>query len=198
MIADKKTFLIGSGLLIGFAAVFFIMFMPIFGAGQNALNYFDNLFNSISKGSAYYIPDLAEQNETYKNRDVTVTIYAGSPTQTEHTAVLFQKTGAAVETDDSQITIKGDLGTILAAAIQDADLLFPPKLLVFCLLIASQLTRKRVSLSLRLPSGWLGRSFTGSVGISLPLLLHVGVSSLQFGPFLATRIKIDPANIPIL
>jgi hypothetical protein len=111
-------------MLIGFAAVLFIMFMPIFGAGQNALNYFDNLFNSISKGSAYYIPDLAQQNETYKNRDVTVTIYAGSPTQTEHTAVLFQKTGAAVETDDSQITIKGDLGTILATAIQDADLLF--------------------------------------------------------------------------
>ena len=124
MIADKKIFLIGSGLLIGFAIVFFIMFMPIFGAGQNALNYFDNLFNSISKGSAYYIPDLAEQNETYKNRDVTVTIYSGSPTQTEHTAALFQKAGAAVETDDSQITIKGDLGTILAAAIQDADLLF--------------------------------------------------------------------------
>ena len=124
MIADKKTFFIGSGLLIGFAIVFCIMFMPIFGAGQNALNYFDNLFNSISKGSAYYIPDLAKQNEALGNREVTVTIYAGSPMQAEHTTVLFQETGATIETDGSQVTLKGDLGTILAAAIKDAELLF--------------------------------------------------------------------------
>ena len=33
MIADKKIFFIGTGLLAGFAVVFVIMFMPIFGGG---------------------------------------------------------------------------------------------------------------------------------------------------------------------
>ncbi len=124
MIADKKTFLVGAGLLVGFAVVFCIMFMPIFGAGQNALNYFDNLFNSISKGSAYYIPDLAQQNEAFKGKEVAVTIDAGSAKQAERTAMLFDKAGAAAETDGNQITLKCDLGNVLTVALEDADLLF--------------------------------------------------------------------------
>ena len=124
MIADKKTFLMGAGLLVGFAVVFCIMFMPIFGAGQNALNYFDNLFNSISKGSAYYIPDLAQQNKAYNGKEVAVTIDAGSAKQAERTAMLFDKAGAAAETDGNQITLKCDLGNVLTVALEDADLLF--------------------------------------------------------------------------
>jgi hypothetical protein len=124
MIADKKTFLMGTGLLIGFAIVFFIMFLPIFGAGQNALNYFDNLFNSISKGSANYIQDLAKQNEAFKDREIEVTINTGSPKQGEQTAMLFWKAGASAEANGTRIAIAGDLGKILAATIEDADLLF--------------------------------------------------------------------------
>jgi hypothetical protein len=127
MIADKKTFMIGTGLLIGFAVVFFIMFMPIFGAGQNALNYFDNLFNSISKGSAYYIPDLSQQNEAFSGREIDVTIQAGSAKQAEHTAMLLWKAGAAAKADGNQIALKGDLGKIMGATIEDADLLFHNK-----------------------------------------------------------------------
>lgn len=124
MIANKKTFLLGSGLLVGFAVVFCILFMPIFGGGQNALNYFDNLFNSISKGSAYYIPDLAQQNEAFSGREIDVTIQVGSAKQAEHTAMLLWKAGAAAKADGNQIALKGDLGKIMGAAIEDADLLF--------------------------------------------------------------------------
>ncbi len=124
MIADKKTFLMGSALLIGFAVVFCVMFMPIFGAGQNALNYFDNLFNSISKASAYYIPDLAKQNKAFNEREIAVTIQAGSAKQAERTTMLFWKAGAAAKADGNQIALRGELGTILAAALEDADLLF--------------------------------------------------------------------------
>ena len=124
MIADKKTFLMGSALLVGFAVVFCVMFMPIFGAGQNALNYFDNLFNSISKASAYYIPDLAKQNKAFNEREIAVTIQAGSAKQAERTNMLFWKAGAAAKADGNQIALRGELGTILAAALEDADLLF--------------------------------------------------------------------------
>ncbi|BBO72253.1 hypothetical protein DSCA_61830 [Desulfosarcina alkanivorans] len=124
MIADKKIFFMGSGLLVGFAVVFCILFMPIFGAGQNALNYFDNLFNSISKGSAYYIPDLVKKNEAFDGREVAVTIDAGSAEQAERTTMLLWKAGAAAEVDDTKVSLKGDLGRILAAGLEDADLLF--------------------------------------------------------------------------
>ncbi|MDJ0720610.1 MAG: hypothetical protein QNJ04_03225 [Desulfobacterales bacterium] len=124
MIADKKIFLIGSALLVGFAVVFCIMFMPIFGGGQNALNYFDNLFNSISKGSAYYIDDLKTQNEAFEGRELDLTIAAAISSRPEQSKLLFWKAGAAAEADGTQVTVRGDLGRILAACLEDADLLF--------------------------------------------------------------------------
>ena len=55
MIANKKTFSKGVILMILFSIVLVAMFMPLFN-GQNGLQTMDNLYNSISKGSAYYIP----------------------------------------------------------------------------------------------------------------------------------------------
>jgi hypothetical protein len=57
MIANKKEFYGGLGLLIGFVVVLAVIFSPIF-KGHNGLEYLDNLYNSISKGSAYYIPKV--------------------------------------------------------------------------------------------------------------------------------------------
>ena len=127
MIADKKIFIIGSALLVGFAAVFCIMFMPIFGGGQNALNYFDNLFNSISKGSAYYISDLKTRNEAFQGRELDLTIAAAISSRPEQSKLLFWKAGAAAEADGTQVTVRGDLGRILTACLEDAELLFHNK-----------------------------------------------------------------------
>ena len=52
MIAHRKQFTIGAALLAAFSAILVVIFLPLFD-GQNALNYMDSLFNSISKGSAY-------------------------------------------------------------------------------------------------------------------------------------------------
>ena len=60
MIANKKEFLKGLGLMAAFVIVLIIFFSPVFN-GQNGLNYLDSLYNSISKGSAYYIPKLKEE-----------------------------------------------------------------------------------------------------------------------------------------
>ena len=48
---------IGIFLMVTFIAVMVVIFMPIFD-GDNTLDYLDNLYNSISKGSAYYIPKV--------------------------------------------------------------------------------------------------------------------------------------------
>lgn len=124
MIADKKTFFTGSALLAGFLAVFSVLFMPIFGGGQNALNYLDNLYNSISKGSAYYIQDLQTQNDVYAGREVDVTLKTASTIQAEQTAKLFWKAGAAADVGGDEITVRGDLGRILSAGLEDAELMF--------------------------------------------------------------------------
>ena len=50
-----------------FAAVFISIFMPLFG-GKNGLEYLDNLYNSISKGSAYYIDAVRKDVQTIRHQ----------------------------------------------------------------------------------------------------------------------------------
>ena len=46
MIANKKEFYGGFGMLIGFFVILIIVFSPVF-KGQNGLDYLDSLYNSI-------------------------------------------------------------------------------------------------------------------------------------------------------
>jgi hypothetical protein len=124
MIADKKTFSMGALMLTGFLAVLVAMFMPLFGGGQNALNVMDNLYNSISKGSAYYIPGLIADNQDYLGREISVSIKVPSADQAENTAKLFWKAGVAAEVNGDTLAIKGGLGKITGACLEDADALF--------------------------------------------------------------------------
>ena len=52
MIARKKDFYTGFGLIVAFTIILIVIFMPLLG-GKNALEELDMLYNSISKGSAY-------------------------------------------------------------------------------------------------------------------------------------------------
>ena len=66
MIADKKKFYLGLGMLVMFTVVLVLIFMPLLEGGKNGLNYLDSLYNSISKGSAYYIPAVKEESAAFK------------------------------------------------------------------------------------------------------------------------------------
>ncbi|MBW1861088.1 MAG: hypothetical protein JRJ02_01780, partial [Deltaproteobacteria bacterium] len=85
MIEHKKKFFGGLGLMIGFLIVLIIFFSPIFG-GENGLDYLDNLYNSISKGAAYYIPKVKSESDQYRGNSVSVTLAMGSKRQAEQIA----------------------------------------------------------------------------------------------------------------
>jgi hypothetical protein len=123
MIADKKEFYGGFGLLVGFFVVLAIMFMPIF-EGQNALNYLDSLYNTISKGSAYYIPKLRKDVADFKGEPIAITIGMKDPKKAEQTALLFSKSEAAAEVSGSDIKISGDFTKIMGNCLDDADNMF--------------------------------------------------------------------------
>lgn len=123
MIAEKKLFYKGFGLIIGFFIVLVAMFMPLFG-GQNALNYMDNLYNSISKGSAYYIPAMIADNNEYKGKQVEMELAFATENQAKETAALFQAGGAEVTGNDLKLFIKGDIGSILDNCLSDSDIMF--------------------------------------------------------------------------
>ncbi|MBL0715153.1 MAG: hypothetical protein JJV98_15805 [Desulfosarcina sp.] len=123
MIAHKKEFYSGAGMMVLFAAVLVVIFMPVFN-GQNGLNYLDTLFNSISKGSAYYIPALQDEAASYAGKNVEMTLALADENQARQTSLLFQKGGALVNVSGSRLSVSGDLGKILAVCLEDTDLMY--------------------------------------------------------------------------
>jgi hypothetical protein len=123
MMENRKKLYGGFGLLIGFVVVLIIIFSPVF-KGQNGLEYLDDLYNSISKGSAYYIPKVKAETDTFSGRSVTATIEMKDESQTQQTAALFMKSGALVNISGTRLKIEGDLGEILANCLADADRMY--------------------------------------------------------------------------
>ena len=120
MIANKKEFFGGSLMLLAFIAVLIIIFSPVF-KGQNGLEYLDALYNSISKGSAYYIPKVKKETGNFVGRSIEVTLSMADEKQADQTALLFKKGGASVIIAGDVLQVTGDLGKILENSLADAD-----------------------------------------------------------------------------
>lgn len=123
MIANKKEFYGGFALFVAFFVVLFIIFSPVF-KGQNGMEYLDALYNSISKGSAYYIPKVKEEADKFIGNNVTMALKMADEKQAQQTASLFTEVGATAEVSGDQLTVSGDLGNILANCLTDSDSMY--------------------------------------------------------------------------
>ena len=127
MIANKKKFSVGLGMLATFIVILFMIFMPVFG-DQNGLDYLDSLYNSISKGSAYKnIKELKERIGMFEDNKIDATLTMHSEKEARQSSLLFQKAGAMVNISGSTLKVSGDLGKILANCLEDADLMYANK-----------------------------------------------------------------------
>ena len=123
MIASKKEFYGGFTLLVAFFVILFIIFSPIF-KGQNGMEYMDDLYNSISKGSANYIPKVKEETDTFKGNTVNIALKMADENQAQLTAALFTNAGATAEVSGIQLDVSGDLGNILANCLEDSKSMY--------------------------------------------------------------------------
>ena len=123
MIENKKTFSLGFAMMVAFIVVLVIFFMPVFN-GHNGLNYLDSLYNSISKGSAYYVPKLKDEVQPFVGKTVDLNLTMKSAEQAQQTALQFQKTGATAEANGENLKVSGDLGQILYGILEDSDAMY--------------------------------------------------------------------------
>jgi hypothetical protein len=123
MIANKKEFYGGVLLMAAFLVVLVIMFSPVF-KGQNGLDYLDALYNSISKGSAYYIPKVKESADEFFDNTISVELAFEEEKRVSQTVPLFMKADAMVNASGKTLTVSGDLGKILENALADADAMY--------------------------------------------------------------------------
>jgi hypothetical protein len=123
MIHNKKEFTGGFALLVVFFIVLFAMFQPLFD-GHNAMGYLDNLYNSISKGSAYYVDNLKEEAATVDGYQINVTMKMKSEEQAADSVALITAAGATASVQGKELTVSGDYLAILSAILEDADKMY--------------------------------------------------------------------------
>jgi len=114
---------IGVMLLASFLAVLAAIFMPLFG-DDNALNALDKLYNSISKGSAYFIPAVVRQIEGHPATPVSATLDFDHAEVAGRAAILLEHAGATVSVAGATLEVRGDLPSILKACAGDADIAY--------------------------------------------------------------------------
>lgn len=135
---QKKHMAYGIVLAISFIVVLILIFSPIFpktieGEPQNGLQWADEIFNSLAKGSSYFIPKVAKSNEEFMGKMFTVSINLGKPEdkpgdgekRAERASKLFTvNEGAKVEVNGAELKIEGDLGKVLTAALRDSETMY--------------------------------------------------------------------------
>jgi hypothetical protein len=129
MAASKKgAFTIGLVMAISFGVVLFLMFSEIFpgpaGKKANGLDYADDLFNKLAKGSSYFIPKLKETNQKFMGRPFTATIKIQNAAEADQINKLFTQAGARVNVQGEALTLEGDLGQTMGVILRDSDDMF--------------------------------------------------------------------------
>lgn len=120
---QKRALYKGIGLLLSFSVVLVLLFLPIID-GRNPMEYMDNLFNSISKGSAYYIPKVKETVQGYQGNPLALTLTMADEKQAGRLSGLLGGREVAVAVSGNQVAISGSLNTLLLQALEDADIMY--------------------------------------------------------------------------
>ena len=121
LIRHAKMFNLGLLLGISFLGVLFLIFQPVFPGGKTGLDFSDDLFNKLSKGSSYFIPEVAKDNEKFMGTNFSVTVKLDKPEQVDNAVKILAAGGAQATAKEAQLAISGDLGKLLGNAIQDSD-----------------------------------------------------------------------------
>lgn len=123
MIYNKKEFYGGVGLLAAFFVVLFFMFQPLFN-GHNAMEYLDNLYNSISKGSVDYVPSLQGDADQFNDKNVEMTLTYASEIEATQAVALFSSIGVSAKATGKDLVVSGSLGKILHGSLDDAQFMY--------------------------------------------------------------------------
>lgn len=126
ILPNKNAFVKGALLAITFLVILVGMFMPFFD-GSNALRAADRLFNSIAKGSTYYIGDLQKKAESLQDSAFTANLKFDTQQTAEKAAKILRTSGAQANLDGTKIAASGDLKQVLGAALTDSEAMFENK-----------------------------------------------------------------------
>ncbi len=123
LIKNKKPFSVGAIFAIAFLGVLLLIFSQVF-MGKNGLEFADESFNKLAKGSSYFIPKIAKSLDKVAGKPFSATLKIDKKEDLDITSKLFTVAGAKVTPGDKEISVEGDLGAVLKSALADADAMY--------------------------------------------------------------------------
>jgi len=117
----------GIFLLLTFFVLLAVIFSPVFPGKDskvNGLDYMDNLFNMISKGSSYFVKESLKKNEKFVGKTIDVKVKLDDDKRAAETAKLLEVNGAKVTVNGKEVAFKGDMGLIMKGSLNDADTMY--------------------------------------------------------------------------
>ncbi len=123
LIKNSKMFNVGALFAITFLGVLFLIFSPVF-SGKNGLEFADESFNKLAKGSSYFIPKVAKSVEKFAGKPVAAVISLDKSEDAAAVEKILGTAGAKVIRKDAALTVEGDISVILASALKDADTMY--------------------------------------------------------------------------
>jgi hypothetical protein len=121
LLRNKRTFFTGLSFGITFLVVLVLIFSPIFGKGRNGLQFSDDLFNKLAKGSSYFIPHIKEEVAPFAGKSFQASIKVGNP---DLAIKMLMAAGTQVGRDEGKLTVSGDLGKLLTVVLADSDAMY--------------------------------------------------------------------------
>lgn len=121
LIRNRHSLMIGMILTLSFACVLALIFSPVFGNGRNGLQYADDMFNRLSKGSSYFLPKIAKHAEAMAGKAFELELSFKSAPEAEAAAAQYAVAGLNAAVSGQVVRLGGDLGKLLTVVLQDAE-----------------------------------------------------------------------------
>lgn len=127
LIRHKKTFNMGAFFALTFIGVLALIFSPVFSGQKgkiNGLEYSDELFNKLAKGSSYFIPEISKNAQEFNGKTVSVAVGMDNAEAAKQAAKIFSMAGWQATPKDKELSLNGDLGAMLSSALKDSDAMY--------------------------------------------------------------------------
>lgn len=123
LIRHKDKALLGLSLAISFLVLLALVFAPIF-QGMNGLEFSEQLFNRLAKGSSYFVPTLSSDLKSAENQEVAVSVKLESAEQATKAQRILARAVPDTTAHGAVLNVKGDLAKLLGAAIEDCRAMY--------------------------------------------------------------------------
>ena len=124
LIRHQTTMNIGLLLGVTFLGILALIFSPVFGGGKNGLEYSDELFNKLAKGSSYFIPKLTGDLKGVENQELAVSVKMENADHAAMAAKIFSRAAPDTTSQGVQLSIKGNLARLLGAVLEDSNSMY--------------------------------------------------------------------------